>query len=311
MVNSSSSRARRTLVKDPVSEIRRAAFEVRQENPQEAVKILRRCAQEGGEAEVLARGALGEIYLEDFGDLDGAEHEFRRVLTLAPGLHAAEVGLARTRREAGDLSEADERFEKAVEGLASDIRAFSQGETPEGAEEVVLSLLEVAIELAELRSASAHDSTVSVPFDEDLLRWASAQRLFDSEDDSEDWVRFHALWTQLRLLTGRAEEALMSLREAEREGRLPPPESARLLSLVFEDLDDAPRAGAEARRMLEATEQPWPLGEVVRAAHLLGDAGKPLLEQALQHHAPESEEAAALRDALGLSPLVGLGKPKA
>src|SRR5438552_18848596 len=79
-----------------LDEIRRAAFELRLTDPQEAVRVLRRAAGKGGEAEVLARGALGEIYLEELGDLDGAEHEFRRVLQLAPGLAAAELGLART-----------------------------------------------------------------------------------------------------------------------------------------------------------------------------------------------------------------------
>ena len=51
-----------------LDDIRHAALELRHTDPQEAVRILRRAAAEGGEAEVLARGALGEIYLEDFGD---------------------------------------------------------------------------------------------------------------------------------------------------------------------------------------------------------------------------------------------------
>src|SRR6266540_1953536 len=45
---------------------------------------------------------LGEIYLEEFGDLDGAEHEFRAVLHAVPGLPAAELGLARVLHESGD-----------------------------------------------------------------------------------------------------------------------------------------------------------------------------------------------------------------
>src|SRR2546421_4143546 len=106
---------------------RRAAFELRQTDPQEAIRILRRAAQQGGEAEVLARGALGEIYLDEFGDLDGAEHEFRKVLQLAPGLAAAEIGLARTRREAGDFEQAGMRFERAIEGLCRDVAGFRDG----------------------------------------------------------------------------------------------------------------------------------------------------------------------------------------
>ena len=93
-----------------LDDIRHAAFELRQTDPQEAIRVLRRAAQQGGEAEVLARGALGEIYLDELGDLDGAEHEFRRVLQLAPGLSAAEIGLGRTRRESGDVKGAEEAF---------------------------------------------------------------------------------------------------------------------------------------------------------------------------------------------------------
>jgi tetratricopeptide (TPR) repeat protein len=217
-----------------LDDIRRAAFDLRQTDPQEAVRVLRRAAQQGGEAEVLARGALGEIYLDEFGDLDGAEHEFRRVLQLAPGLTAAEIGLARTRRQSGDLKGAETAFLRAIEGLGRDIRGFRETETlPEGAEEVVLTLLETAVELAELRKGA-------VPLDEEVLAWAAAQKLFDDEEDKDDWVRFHALWTQLRILTGRPEEAVTELREAERQGELPPEEAKELLGLALRELGAAP-----------------------------------------------------------------------
>jgi len=52
------------------------------------------------------------------------------------------------------------------------------------------------VELAELRKGA-------VPLDENILAWAAAQKLFDDEEGKDDWVRFHALWTQLRILTGR------------------------------------------------------------------------------------------------------------
>jgi hypothetical protein len=213
-----------------LDDIRRAAFDLRQTDPQEAVRILRKAAQLGGEAEVLARGALGEIYLDEFADLDGAEHEFRRVLQLAPGLTAAEIGLARTRRESGDATGAEMAFVRAVEGLARDVRGFREAESlPDGAEEIVLTLLETAVELAELRKGA-------VPLDEELLAWASAQKLFDGEEDRDDWVRFHGLWTQLRILTGRPEEAVTALREAERQGELPTPEAQELLRLALKEL---------------------------------------------------------------------------
>lgn len=217
-----------------LDDIRNAAFELRHDDPQEAVRVLRKAAQQGGEAEVLARGALGEIYLEEFGDLDGAEHEFRRVLQLAPGLSAAEIGLARTRREAGDLEAAEAGFVRAIEGLSRDVRSFQEGTVPAGAEEVVLTLLEIAVELAELREGP-------VPLDEELLAWGAAHRLFDhEEEDLDDWVRFHALWTQLRLLTGRPEEAVTALREAERAGQLPAGDARELLALALKDLGVAP-----------------------------------------------------------------------
>lgn len=214
-----------------LDDIRQAAFELRKTDPKEAVRVLRRAAQQGGEAEVLARGALGEIYLDEYGDLDGAEHEFRRVLQLAPGLSAAEIGLARTRREAGDARGAETAFLRAIEGLSRDVRGFREGGTlPAGAEEVVLTLLETAVELAELRKGA-------VPLDEEILAWAASQRLFDGEDgDRDDWVRLHALWTRLRILTGRPEEAVTALREAERTGELPPEDAKELLRLALKEL---------------------------------------------------------------------------
>jgi len=217
-----------------LDDIRRAAFELRQTDPQEAIRILRRAGQQGGEAGVLARGALGEIYLDEFGDLDGAEHEFRRVLQLAPGLSAAEIGLARTRREAGDLKGAEIAFLRALEGLARDIRGFREGGTlPAGTEEVVLTLLETAVDLAELRKGA-------VPLDEEILSWAAAKKLFDAEEDQDDWVRFHTLWTRLRILTGRPEEAVTALREAERTGELPSQEAKDLLRLALKELGTPP-----------------------------------------------------------------------
>ena len=94
--------------------------------------------------------------------------------------------------------------------------------------------------------------------------------------------------------------------EAERAGELPPIEAANLLSMALEDLGDLPRAGAEARRRLEALEKPWPVGEVVRTAHLLGT--KELLEEASKQWPADSDEGEMLRGAAGISPIVQLGK---
>jgi tetratricopeptide (TPR) repeat protein len=305
-----------------LDEIRRAAFELRLTDPQEAVRVLRRAANKGGEAEVLARGALGEIYLEELGDLDGAEHEFRRVLQLVPGLAAAELGLARTLRESGDWDEAEQRFASCLATLLRDARGFrGEEELPEGAEEVVLTALETAIELARLRHEIQGDGEPRVDLDEELVRWAADARIFDSDDgDEDDWARFYGLWTELLLLGARSGAALKVLSEAEADERLSPAQAARLKSDIYEELGDKPNAGSEARRSLEALEEPWPVGDVVRAGALLGPSGRDLLERALTDvnsrlpaaSGDEREEldaeAAALREALGTQPVVGLGK---
>src|SRR5947199_360653 len=153
-----------------LAEIRRAALELRTTDPQAAVRVLRRAAAGGGGAEVLARGALGEIYLEELGDLDGAEHEYRQVLALAPGLAAAELGLARVLRETGASSEAQGHYRAAIASLENEVASFRDAAAagqpiPPGAEEVVLTLLEAALEAQER-------------IDESLLDWAVRGRLF-------------------------------------------------------------------------------------------------------------------------------------
>jgi len=213
-----------------LADIRRAAFELRQTDPHEAVRLLRRAAATGGGAEVLARGALGEIYLEEFGDLDGAAHEFRAVLDAVPGLPAAELGLARVLHEAGDRRGELQALARAADGLSRDVAGFRErkgaGEPlPAGAEEVVLTLLEVALERTRLDAQAR--------IDEDLLRWAAEERLFDAlqeedEDPQQDWVRFHSLWMELRQLTGRSEEAAQALAEAEAKGQLSAMDAAAL-----------------------------------------------------------------------------------
>ena len=264
-----------------LADIRRAAFELRQTDPQEAVRLLRRAAATGGGAEVLARGALGEIYLEEFGDLDGAEHEFRTVLHAVPGLPAAELGLARVLHEAGDRRGELQALGRAVEGLSHDVAGFREqkaaGEPlPAGVEEVVLTLLEVALERARLDP----DQRI----DEDLLRWAEQERLFDAlreedEDPQQDWVRFHSLWTQLRQLSGRPEEAARALAEAEESGQLPAREAAALRRDALEEAGEVEDAAAQARRVVELDSRSdeaagWPAAiDVLRAAALTAVAG--------------------------------------
>jgi hypothetical protein len=247
-----------------LADIRRAAFELRLTDPNEAVRVLRRAAAQGGGAEVLARGALGEIYLEEFGDLDGAEHEFRAVLRAVPELPAAEVGLARVLHESGDRRGELDALARAMAGLSRDIvglrdRKAAGEPLPAGVEEVVLTLLEVATARANL---DPHTT-----LDEDLLRWAADERLFDAlrdEGDSaqEDWVRFHSLWSRFRQLTGRAAEAAQALADAEGAGQLPATDAAALRRDAFKAAGDTAAAAAESKRLasLESADDLVPLG---------------------------------------------------
>ena len=265
---------------DLLHRIRHAAFELRAEDPQGAVRELRKAAAQGGAAEVLARGALGEIYFEEFGDLDGAAAEYQKVLQLAPGLPAAQLGLGRVHREMGRNPEADAGLARALDGLQRDLRSFRDAkEPPPGAEEVVLSLMEVAIELLELRS---NGSVGKLPLDEELLAWAEGARLFDAlaEEDpdaaAEDWVRYHSLRAQLRSLQGRSEETPSLLEQAEKDGRLPEIHAARLRSEALEDVGDLEGAAVQARRLLDAEKTigaPWEADDVLRTAALLVATG--------------------------------------
>ena len=305
-----------------LAEIRRAAFDLRASDPAEAVRVLRRIAEHGGGAAVLAHGALAEIYLDEYGDLDGAESEFRAVLAAAPRLPAAELGLARVLREQGRLVDADSGLARALLGFCTAAESLRNGQQrgeplPAGAEEEVLSVLEVAVELAEVRHRRGKNGAVQVPLDESLFAWAVKQRLFDAvsdedEDESDDWVRFHALWTQLRVLTGRAAEAAASLAEAEAAGQIEGAAAARLRSDALEEAADLAGAAREALRAIATAREagePADADEVLRAAALLSATGDdaaadaelsralPPLE-ALAAAATDADEKAALEAAI-------------
>src|SRR6202048_436183 len=284
-----------------LAEIRRAAFELRRTDPEEAVRVLRRIAGQGGAAAVLAHGALAEIYLDEYGDLDGAESEFRAVLEAAPQLPAAELGVARVLREQGRLAEADAGLARALSGFAGAAEALRNAQQrseplPPGAEEEVLGLLEVVVELAELRHQRGKNGSVHVDLDESLLGWAVKQRLFDAlreedEEGGEDWIRFHTLWTQLRVLTGRAAEAAASLAEAEAAGQIPASAAARLRSDALEEAHELPAAAEEAVRGVAGARV---RREGPRAAALLSASGDDEAADAeLSRALPELEAAAA------------------
>jgi hypothetical protein len=298
------------LSEELLAEIRRAAFDLRRTDPQAAVRVLRNVASKGGGTELLARGALAEIYLEEFGDLDAAEAEFRAVLKGAPGLPAAELGLGRTLRESGRLTEADRCLVSALDGFSRDVAELRQragepegeataaaqdSELAEGAEEAVLVLLEVAVELAELRHQIGENGSVAVPLDESLLLWARKTRLFDALDEPDDWIRFHLLWTRLRVHTGRAAEAAAVLAAAEAGGELPAAEAARLRSEVLEEAGDLPGALLEARRLLEIERTAGRLyrpDDVSHLAGLLQATGDEAAAKAVLHEALAQAERA-------------------
>jgi hypothetical protein len=341
------------ISEEVLAEIRRAAFDLRQSDPQEAVRVLRKVASSGGSAAVLAHGALGEIYLEEFGDLDGAEAEFRKVLAAAPRLPAAQLGLGRVLREGGRLAEADQSLLVSLQGFSNDLlhlklQREAGEELPEGAEEAALAVLEVAVELAELRHELGRNGSVQVPVDEALLHWAQKARLFDQLEDElpqgiepgvgdlTDWVRFHSLWARLRVQTGRAAEAAAVLSDAERAGELPPEDAARLRSETLEESGDLKGALVEAKRLHTLDDaagrifEPEDISHYAGLLQALGDepSARGVLQKALtqaeaalarpdEPGAPDELAREALREAvksykesLGPDAMIGLGRRK-
>jgi hypothetical protein len=208
---------------DDLEEVRRAALELRERNPSEAVRVLRKLVKRGGEIEPLAHGALGEILLEDFDDVDGALHHFRKLLALAPGLPAGELGLARALARNGIWQASQDAYVHAFTGfeaLAKAGRAAPDVEAA-GMDECVLTLLEIAVEERQM----CEECKTIVPRTEvsrELLDWAEASRIFDDEDDPEysgDWIRFTGLRTELALLRKDPAEAA---RIVERLGKFAP-----------------------------------------------------------------------------------------
>ncbi len=326
--------------KDALHEVRRAAFELRDSDRDEAVRVLRRVAAQEGEAAVLAHGALAEIYLDDFGDLDGAEHEFRAVLAAAPGLSAAELGLARTLRLAGRYAESRAHFGRAIAGLSTQLveartAIAANAEPAVGAEEAALTLLEAAIERADLlEEAPLNPGEKMIALDESLLDWAEKARLFDAvseegENDHSDWQRYVALRARLLALGGETERALTLARTAAANGDVEPVEAIRVESEVLQAAEDLAGAAAAAQRALSmvAVER-WEPEEVLRAHALLTGTNDDAGARALMERARGSvtarlvvatgDERERLQDALSRydsaarqgTTLVTLGKPR-
>ena len=313
--------------------IRRAAFELRVTDPQEAVKTLRRVVAKGGPAAALARGALAEIYFEELADLDGAEGEFRALLREAPGLPAAELGLSRVLRASGRLAEAEAGLGRALAGLSASLSrvrtlhaaqaaaqasAQASEDVPEGADQELLLLLEVTLELSGLRAERKGGEAPAPVVDEALLAFAEEARLFDQPEDGEDhegpeapgqagdegaaalsledpewsdWTRFYELVARLGAVSG-AEAALARLRAAEQKRLLHPSVAARLSSLLLEELGRLSEARDEALRHLRLEQEAERLpgeDELLHAAGLwqaLGDepSARAVLQAGLGHY---------------------------
>jgi tetratricopeptide (TPR) repeat protein len=279
-----------------LAEIRHAAYDLRETDPQEAVRVLRRVAKQGGLAAALANGALGEIYLNELGDLDAAEASFRAVLSLEPKLPAAYIGLGRVLREAGRLREADDALTRALIGLGHDavaMKASSEaGEPIEGDDATILEMLEVSVEVCEIKHDLGSNGETRSPIDESLLKWAASSRIFDNEedpDDDDDWTQFHALWARLRALTGRANEAVTVLAEAETNEELVPMSAARLRSEALELAGDKAGSLEQARRLRELVKEADEFFRPDDVEHLAG---------LLQEAGNEPEARAVLQEAL-------------
>jgi hypothetical protein len=92
-------------------------------------------------------------------------------------------------------------------------------------------------------------------------------------------VRFHSLWTQLRQISGRPEEAARALAEAEEAGQLPARDAAALRRDALEETGDVEGAAAQARRVVDLDSRTDGAGhgpaaiDVLRAAALTSVAG--------------------------------------
>ena len=261
-------------IEQDLDDVRRAAFELRETDPNEAVRILRRLAKKGGEVEPLVHGALAEILLDDFDDVDGALHHFRRLLVLAPDLAAGELGLARALSRNGEQKAAQDHYVRALAGLEALARAAKAGEGGEdtaGADETVLTSLELAVEEREMCRESGVGTPRTAPATE-LIEWAESARLFDDPDepdDIDDWIRFAQLRSTLTALDGHLEAALADIERIGRLVSIPAPLQARIRSLVFEAARELPKAADEAMTFLAAENTPFDPDWMLRTAALL------------------------------------------
>lgn len=271
-----------------LAEIRRAAFDLRQSDPAEAVRVLRRLLRGKGEATPLAHAALAEILLEEFDDIDAALHHFRRFTELAPEIAAGQHGLGRALARAGDVEGARQAFAAAARGLAAAIREAQTAPDHAGIEEAVIGLLDAALDDRELqREHGGSSDPLQIPAD--LFSWAEAARVFDAEDedagDLEDWSRYVNARSEYLAQAEGLEASLAFVSRLSDLVPLPPATRHRVLWGLHERHGDLAVAASEALAAIDAEPGGIDPEEALRAAELLestGNAGQalPMLERA-------------------------------
>jgi hypothetical protein len=259
-----------------LDEIRRAAFELRQRDPSEAVRILRRMVKRGGDVEALAHGALAEILLDDFDDIDGALHHFQRLLVLAPGMPAGELGHARALARNDDVPAAQKAYARALEGfekLARKAMQTKDAEELDGIDETILTALELAVEERELLHETGHGGKPQTQPSVDILYWAETERVFDPDEDEEgdlgDWLRYTQLRAVLAALDKKLPDALNRVEHLAKYVPLPPEELPRLRSFAHEAARDVPSAAEEALQAIRLASGLVNPDDALRAASLL------------------------------------------
>ena len=251
--------------------IRHAAFELRADDPAEAVKRLRQLVKKSGPLEPLVQGALGEILLEEFDDVDGAIHHFQRLVTLAPQLPAGHIGLARSAARNGDTDAAQDAFARSQAGLEKvieDARAPGASEALASTSgEALLTAMELALEerrfVEEYRTGRAA-SQVSAA----LLTWAEEARIFDDEDEElDDWMRYARLRA---VLDQPLEAALTQVDRLAQHIPLPQDRAALVRSFAFEGAGKGREAAESAAAALTGLDDgAFEAEEVLRAVDLL------------------------------------------
>lgn len=286
-----------------LNDIRRAAFDLRTTDPSEAVRILRRVVRKKSGWEALAHGALGEILLDDFEDLDGALHHYERLYELAPSLPMSSMGLARTYHRLGQIEDAQEAYARTnalfEETLAPMLGPLDEGEPPiPGVEEGLLTMLQAAVEEREMLTLTPSSRRASNP-PPTLLDHAEEGRVFDLEMDdggldTEDWGRYALLRGTLLAMDGFIDEGLGVVDRVAALAPLPLPQRERIRSIVHEAHEDWEEAARALANSVDGDLSKLDVEDALRMAVLLTgsdseDGARQLLEKLKARHSDDEE----------------------